>query len=88
MPFTVPDFEPSAEQLENMARLSEFFHNYSFSSASRYNITLAELYREKRRFSEAQQTILRIQKEDEGITSKLIAKLIQEKQPALIRYRM
>ena len=88
MPFTVPDFEPSTEQLQNMDRLSEILHNYSLSSPSRYNISLAELYREQGRFSEAQEAILRTQEQDEGITSKLIAKLIQEKQPSLMRYRM
>ncbi len=88
MPFTVPDFEPSSEQLQNMYRLSEIFRNYPLSSPSRYNITLAELYREQGRFSEAQEVISSIQEHDEGITSKLIAKLIHEKQPALMRYRM
>ncbi len=88
MPFTVPDFEPSSEQLQNMFQLSEIFRKYSINSPSRYNITLAELYREQGRFSEAQEVISSIQEHDEGITSKLIAKLIHEKQPALMRYRM
>lgn len=88
MPFTVPEFEPSTQQLQNMDRLSEILHNFSLSSLSRNNIVLAELYREQGRFSEAQDVISALQEPDKGITSKLIAKLIQEKQSALIRYRM
>ncbi len=88
MPFTVPDFEPSSKQLENMGRLSEILSNYHLSSPFRSNTTLAELFREQGRFFEAQEAISKIQKQDAGVTSKLIAELINEKKSTLIRYRM
>jgi hypothetical protein len=88
MPFTVPDFEPSSKQLENMGRLSEILSNYHLSSPFRSNTTLAELFREQGRFFEAQEAISKIQKQDAGVTSKLIAALINEKKSTLIRYRM
>mgnify|MGYP000976809041 CR=1 FL=1 len=49
---------------------------------------LANLYREQGRFDEAEQVILTIDDRDVDVTSKLIARLIQEKQPAPMRYMM
>lgn len=88
MRFTVPEFEPSSEQMQNMDRLCAIFCSQHGNSHSRSDITLTELYREQGRFTEAQQMISTINGQDEGVTFKLIAKLIQEKQPALVRYRM
>jgi hypothetical protein len=88
MPFTVPDFEPSTKQLENMGRLCEIFHKRSKKSLHVDKQTFAELYREQGRFIEAQGVISLFQEQDEGITKKLIMKLIKEEQNALIRYRM
>ncbi len=86
--FTVPEFDPSIEQLSNMDRLCEIFHDWSKKSRYVDKLTLAELYREQGRFVEAQEVISIFQEQDEGITSKLITKLILEKQSALMRYRM
>lgn len=86
--FTVPEFEPSHEQLQNMDRLCEILLDWYNNSRSWYNINLAELYREQQRFTEAEKMISTVNNQDTGVTSKLISKLIQEKQPALIRYRM
>ncbi len=88
MRFTVPEFEPSSEQMQNMDRLCAIFCNQHGSSHSRSDITLAELYREQERFSEAQEVISKAPKHDEGITSKLIAELIKGKKSALMRYRI
>ena len=88
MPFTVPDFEPSPKQLENMDRLCEIFHKRSKKSIYVDKQTFAELYREQGRFIEAQGVISLFQEHDEGIKKKLIMKLIKEEQNALIRYRM
>jgi hypothetical protein len=86
--FTVPEFDPSPEQLKNMDRLCEIFHNGSQKSLYVDELTLAELYREQGRFGEAQEVISKFREQNEGITSKLIIKLINEEQNALIRYRM
>ena len=88
MRFTVPEFDPSPEQLNNMDRLCEIFHDWRQKSLYVDKLTLAELYREQRRFVEAQEVISIFQEHYEGITKKLIMKLIKEEQNALIRYRM
>lgn len=88
-PFTYPVFDPSDDQLQNMARLSKILLAWGSESQRGYDaLTLAELYREQGRFDEAEVIILAIDEEEEGVTSNLIAKLIKEKQPALMRYRM
>jgi hypothetical protein len=86
--FTFPEFDPSPEQLHNMDRLCEIFDKWSQKSLDVDKLTLAELYREQGRFIEAQEIISIFHEHDEGITRKLITKLIYEKQPALMRYRM
>jgi hypothetical protein len=88
MRFTVPEFDPSPEQLKNMDHLCEIFQNWSQKSCYVDKLTLAELYREQGRFAEAQEALSKGKDQDEGITKKLIAELIKEKQPALMRYRM
>ena len=49
---------------------------------------LAELYREQGRFDEAELQISTLDDNQVDVTSKLISRLIQEKQPAPMRYRM
>jgi hypothetical protein len=71
-----------------MDRLCEILLDWYNNSRSWYNINLAELYREQQRFTEAEKMISTVNNQDTGVTSKLISKLIREKQPALIRYRM
>ena len=71
-----------------MERLCEILLDWYNNSRSWYNINLAKLYREQQRFTEAEKMISTVNKQDTGVTSKLISKLIQEKQPSLIRYRM
>jgi hypothetical protein len=51
-------------------------------------LELTELYREQGRFDEAEQVILTIDDPDVDVTSKLFVRLIQEKQPAPMRYMM
>lgn len=58
------------------------------SISARIHHDLADLYREQGRFDEAEQVILTIDDRDVDVTSKLIARLIQEKQPAPMRYMM
>ena len=87
-PFTYPAFEPTQEQLQNMKRLSDILLERCAASRRRYTLDLAELYREQGRFDDAEQVILTIDDRDVDVTSKLIARLIQEKQPAPMRYMM
>ncbi len=87
-PFTYPPFEPTIAQVENMTILSDMLLEIQKKEPSRYVTTLAELYRELGRFEEAKAQILSIPENEIGTTSKLLSDLIDEKETALIRYRM
>ncbi len=87
-PFTVPKFEPSDVQIENMTALSDKLLASQLSNPGAHALDLAELFRELGRFEEAQIQIRKIPEDETGITSKLISDLIDKKEIALIRYRM
>ena len=85
-PFTYPAFEATEEQLQNMKRLGEILLAWGAASQCGYILELAELYREQGRFDEAEQ-VISIHDNNEGdVTSKLITKLIKERQLAPMRY--
>jgi len=88
-PFTQPAFEATGEQRQNMTRLSEILLAWrTTASRPKYTLELAELYRELGRFEEADMVIQTLDEREVGVTSQVIAKLIQEKQLAPTRYRM
>ena len=87
-PFTYPPFEPTAAQVENMTILSNMLLEIQKKESGRYVTTLAEIYRELGRFEEAKAQIQSIPENEVGTTSKLMADLIDDKETALIRYRM
>ena len=86
-PLTWPAFEPTDEQLQNMERLSEILLAWDAASRRRYALELAELYREQGRFDEAEGVILTLREVDVGAAFKVISELIEERQPAPMRYR-
>ena len=91
-PLTYPAFEPTDEQLSNMERLSGILKGRLSAprprGASILAANLAELYREQGRFGEAVLVMAGIESKRPDVTLELIAKLIREKQPAPIRYRI
>lgn len=88
-PFSYPAFEPTDEQLQNMKRLCKILLAWGLESRRGYDaIALAELYRQQGRYDEAEVIIFTLDENEEGVTSNLIAKLIKEKEPALMRYRI
>lgn len=87
-PFTYPAFVPTEDQLQNMTRLREILLEWNEASRRSFVIELAELYREQGRFDEAELQISTLDDNQVDVTSKLISRLIQEKQPAPMRYRM
>lgn len=87
-PFTFPPFEPSADQLQNMQRLSDILLDWSEAFPKGHAIELAELYREQGRFDEAETVIRSLDSDQVGVTEKLISNLIKKRQSAPIRYRM
>ena len=86
--FTYPVFEPSAEQLENMERLSAILLEWIKGSHTWCTLDLAELYREQGRFEEAEAVIQTLDEDQRDVASQLITRLIKEKQPAPMRHRM
>jgi hypothetical protein len=86
--FTVPPFDPSDTQIENMTILSDKLLASQRDNPKAHALDLAELYRELGRFEEAQIQINKIPENETGTTSKLIANLIGDRERALVRYRM
>lgn len=87
-PFTYPAFEPTDEQLQNMQRLSAILEGWRNGPSKVDLLELADLYREQGRFEEAQSVIQALDDEWCGVTSRLISRLIKERQTAPMRYRM
>lgn len=88
-PFTYPPFEPTGEQLENMACLTEVLIYWGDASGSgKHILQLAELYREQGLFQKAESMIQKVAVDAVDVTSQLIARLIKEKDTAPMRYRM
>lgn len=86
--FTVPLFEPSDEQMDNMTQLSEKILAAQKSSQRKNALNLAELYRELGRFEEAKFQINQIPDHELGTSSKIIDEHIEKQESALIRFRM
>ncbi len=54
----------------------------------RHVMIIAELFRELGQFEEAEKQIAMLPENQRGVTSDLITRLINEKETALVRYRM
>jgi len=87
-PFTFPAFEPTDVQLQNMQRLSKVLFDRWETSRKGYVIDLVDIYREQGRFDEAELVITSMDIKTDDVTGQLIRKLIKERQPAPMRYRM
>jgi hypothetical protein len=87
-PFTIPVFETTQEQRQNMQRLGEVLLELRKATGRNYVLELAELYREQGHFHEAELELSALDDGQVGVTSQLILKLIQEKQDAPMRFRM
>lgn len=83
-PVTCPTFEPTEQQFQNMQHLCQRLENH----LPYYQLELAELYREQGLFDKASYKINGIEQQDQNVTSRLIERLIREKQSAPTRYRM
>ncbi len=83
-PFTVPSFNATDPQRDNMQVLLSMLLG---SSQKADLLEIAELYRELENYDEAQKAIEKFEA-DEHIASKLLRELIQEKASEPMRYRM
>jgi hypothetical protein len=83
-PFTYPAFEPTEEQRDNMKALLPLINP---DEGIWLNwCTVAELHRELGEFEEAAAALKEVKEPD--VTSRLIGRLVNERQPAPMRYRM
>jgi tetratricopeptide (TPR) repeat protein len=87
-PFTVPPYQPSQLQIDNMTRLSDLLLEGGNETYGPDPIEVAELYRELGRFEEARVALQACTEDDIGVTSKLLAKMIDERTTAPVRYCM
>ena len=86
-PFTFPPYEPTSEQLANMERLCQLFQQ-SGPESHVHTIELAELYREQGLFDEGRAALQGMDPKHLDTTGQLIARLIEEKERAPMRYGM
>jgi hypothetical protein len=83
-PFTVPPFNATEPQRDNMQALLSMLLG---SSQKTDPLEIAELYRELENYDEAQKAIENFE-ENEHVASKLLRELIKEKANEPMRYRM
>lgn len=84
--FTYPSFEPSQEQQDNMRALIQLLNN--LDKRRGYLHEIVELHRELGEFEKAANVFDEFEEEDQGTTSKLLARLVNDRETAPMRYRM
>lgn len=85
-PFTYPPFEPSQRQQDNMRALLQLLNNSDKRRS--YLQEIVELHRELGEFEKAAKVLDEFEEEDQGTTSKLLARLVKDRETAPMRYRM
>lgn len=86
--FSVPPFEPTLEQQQNMISLSGLMNDERQIGTPTDLLDLTELYREMGEFDQARKVLKHLRPIDRGTTSELIEEMIKLEQTAPIRYRM
>jgi hypothetical protein len=87
-PFTVPPYQPSPLQVDNMTRLLELLLEDGNEAYGPDPLEVTELYRELGRFEEAKTALQACTDDDIGVASKLLSKMIDDRNTAPVRYRM
>ncbi len=87
-PLTVPPYQPSQLQIGNMTRLLELILEGGNETYGPDPLEVTELYRELGRFEDAKTALQACTEDDIGVTSKLLAKMIDDRTTAPVRYRM
>ncbi len=85
-PFTYPPFEPSQGQQKNMRALLELLNKTDKRRA--YLQEIIELHRELGEFEQSAKALAEYEEKDQGTTSKLLVKLVKDREKAPMRYRM
>jgi len=87
-PFTVPPYQPSQLQIANMTRMLELLMEGGNETYGPDPLEVTELYRELGRFEEAKIALQACTEDDIGFTSKLLAKMIDDRTTAPVRYSL
>lgn len=87
-PFSVPPYQPSEVQVQNMERLLELILENLYEPYGPDMLEVAELYRELGRFDDAADALKQCPADDIGVPEKHMGRLINEGQRAPIRYRI
>ena len=87
-PSTVPPYQPSQLQIGNMTRLLELLLEGGNETYGPDPLEVTELYRELGRFEEAKTALQACTEDDIGVISKLLAKMIDDRTTAPVRYSM
>ena len=86
-PFTVPPYNPTAEQLENMKRLLSLILDGAEEPFNIDWLEVAELYREQVRFAQAKDALSRCTEDYKATKKKVIAEQLHQQSSTPIRYR-
>jgi hypothetical protein len=84
--FTYPPFVPTQVQQDNMRALLPLLNTANMRRQHLEEIV--ELHRELGEFEEAAKALHEYEEKDQGTTSKLLAKLVMDRETAPMRYRM
>jgi tetratricopeptide (TPR) repeat protein len=87
-PFSVPAYQPSELQIQNMQRLLQLILENKYEPYGPDYLEVSELYRELGLFEEAANALKQCPADDIGVPEKLMERLINEGQRAPVRYRM
>ena len=87
-PFSVPTYQPSELQIQNMQRLLSLILEKTHETYGPDMLEVTELYRELGRFEEAANALKQCPADDIGVPEQLMERLINEGQRAPVRYRM
>ncbi len=87
-PFSVPPYQPTQLQLENMTRLLELLLERAHEPYGPDMLEVAEIYRELGRFDEAKEALRQCPEDDRGNPEKVMEQMIDKAVTAPVRYRM
>ena len=87
-PFTVPPYNPTAAQLDNMTRLLTLILDGAEKSFKIDWSEVAELFREQGLFAQAQDALSRCTEDHQRVTRGVIQRLVDDRSVGLVRYRI
>ena len=87
-PFTVPPYNPTAEQLDNMERLSGLILDGAEESFNIDWLEVAELYREQGLFVQARDALSRSNGDHQRVTRGVVQRLLDDRSVSPVRYRI